>query len=104
MSATKKKDQPNQRPVKLSPADIVDRLFPGHAAEVLSGFPEASIDLVVTSPPYWTAVEYDQGKNPWTSYETYLTDMQSVWHIALECCGPTESSVSTLRSCRSQRQ
>src|SRR4051812_36808606 len=60
-------------------AEFVDRLFVGHAAEVLSGFPAGCIDLVVTSPPYWTAVEYDQGENPWPSYEAYLSDMQSVW-------------------------
>src|SRR5689334_1865250 len=58
---------------------LVDRLFVGHAAEVLAGFPSACIDLVVTSPPYWTAVEYDRNQNPWPSYEAYLADMQSVW-------------------------
>ena len=60
-------------------AQIVDRLFTGHAADVLSRFPDGCIDLVITSPPYWTAVEYDQGTHPWGSYEDYLTDMQSVW-------------------------
>jgi modification methylase len=63
----------------LSVAEIVDRLFTGHAADVLSQFPDGCIDLVITSPPYWTAVEYDQGHNPWSSYEGYLTDMQSIW-------------------------
>ena len=61
-------------------ADFVDRLFIGHAAEVLSNFPTGCIDLVVTSPPYWTAVEYDQGISPWSSYESYLADMHSVWN------------------------
>jgi len=64
----------------LGPAEIADRLFTGHAAQVLSGFADASIDLVVTSPPYWTAVRYDHGENPWPSYEVYLTDMQTVWN------------------------
>jgi DNA modification methylase len=59
---------------------FVDRLFAGHAAEVLSKLPAGCIDLVVTSPPYWTAVEYDQGKHPWPSYDAYLQDMQSVWN------------------------
>src|ERR1700722_6454602 len=68
----------------LSPADIVDRLFTGHAAEVMKLFPAGSVDLIVTSPPYWTAVEYDQGHNPWPSYEAYLDDMQSVW---TQCAG-----------------
>jgi len=59
---------------------IADRLLAGHAAEVLATFPHACVDLVVTSPPYWTAVEYDWEKSPWVSYEAYLDDMQSVWN------------------------
>ncbi len=80
MPAAKQKSQPEQPVSGLAPADIVDRLFTGHAAEVLRGFPEGSIDLVVTSPPYWNAVEYDQGEHSWTSYEAYLADMQTVWN------------------------
>jgi DNA modification methylase len=67
---------------RLSPTDLVDRLFTGHAAQVLSRFPDGCVDLIVTSPPYWTAVEYDSRENPWPSYEAYLADMQSVW---IEC-------------------
>ncbi len=67
-------------PSGRSPADIVDRLFTGHAAEVMATFPTGCIDLIVTSPPYWTAVEYEHGESPWSSYDAYLADMQSVWH------------------------
>lgn len=63
----------------LSVAEIADRLFTGHAADVLCRFPDGCIDVVITSPPYWTAVEYDHGKTCWATYEDYLTDMQSVW-------------------------
>jgi len=58
---------------------IVDRLFVGHAADVMARFPGGCIDLVVTSPPYWTAVEYEGQSNPWASYEAYLDDMMRVW-------------------------
>jgi DNA modification methylase len=66
-------------PTRVNPHDIVDRIFTGHAAEVLSRFPAQCIDLVVTSPPYWTAVEYAQDANRWASYDAYLDDMQAVW-------------------------
>ena len=69
-----------RKPSLRSVPEIVNRLFIGHAAEVLASFPDRCIDLVVTSPPYWTAVEYEQGKNPWPSYAAYLADMQSVWN------------------------
>ncbi len=57
----------------------MDRLVVGHAATVMAELPPGSIDLIITSPPYWTAVEYAGGKNSWTSYEDYLADLQTVW-------------------------
>ena len=63
----------------LNPA-LVDCLFTGHAATVMKSFPSGCIDLIITSPPYWTAVKYDHGENLWPSYEAYLDDMQSVWN------------------------
>jgi modification methylase len=61
------------------PDDFENRIFTGDAAAVLSRLPAGRIDLVVTSPPYWTAVEYEQGASAWASYEDYLNDMQAVW-------------------------
>ena len=37
----------------------VNTLIRGHAAEVMRTWPDQSVDLIVTSPPYWNAVEYD---------------------------------------------
>jgi modification methylase len=70
------------------PTELADRLFTGHAAEVLAGFPDSSIDLVVTSPPYWTAVRYEHGDRPWPSYAAYLADMQSVWRACARVLRP----------------
>src|SRR5215471_15480867 len=64
----------------INGSTFVNRLIVGHAASVMAGMPEGSIDLIVTSPPYWTAVEYEGGKNPWQSYEDYLIDIQAVWN------------------------
>jgi len=64
----------------INGSTFVNRLFAGHAASVMARMPERSVDLIVTSPPYWTAVEYEGGKNPWHSYEDYLTDIQTVWN------------------------
>jgi modification methylase len=80
MRAAKKLSSKSEAAASNGAADFADRLFVGHAAEVLSSFPSDCIDLVVTSPPYWTAVEYDHGKSPWSSYESYLADMQTVWN------------------------
>jgi modification methylase len=74
------------RPQPCPPASQLDRdnlqnrIFVGDAAEVLVRFPAGCIDLVVTSPPYWTAVEYVHGANASPSYEKYLDHMQTVWN------------------------
>ena len=57
----------------------LDQLLVGHAAAVMADLPSGSIDLIITSPPYWTAIEYAGDKNPWTSYGDYLADLQTVW-------------------------
>jgi modification methylase len=45
----------------------------GHAAQVLTSLCPGSIDLVITSPPYWQS---DDG----SSYDGYISDLQSVWN------------------------
>jgi DNA modification methylase len=57
----------------------VNKIICGHAANVMSEWPSGCIDLVVTSPPYWTAVSYNGGPNILPSYEEYLADTQTVW-------------------------
>lgn len=57
----------------------IGRIVVGHATQVLAAFPDGCIDMIVTSPPYWTAVEYEGPKNPWESYEAYLEDIMTVW-------------------------
>jgi modification methylase len=80
MVALNQKKQVVERVCGSCLAEITDRIITGHAAAELLKFPAGCIDLIVTSPPYWTAVEYDRAKNPWSSYEEYLADMQSVWN------------------------
>ncbi len=71
-----------------APALAADRLFVGDAADVLSRFPDGCIDLIVTSPPYWTAVEYDGQTAPWASYDGYLEDTMRVWRACARVLRP----------------
>jgi len=57
----------------------VNQLLVGHAATIMADLPSGGIDLIITSPPYWTAVEYAGGKPTWRSYADYLADLQTVW-------------------------
>lgn len=60
-------------------AEITGRLHHGDAAQVMADWPDGCVDLVITSPPYWTAVQYDGQNQTWAEYEDYLADMMAVW-------------------------
>lgn len=60
----------------------VHRLHQGDARD-LSWIPDASVQLVVTSPPYWTLKEYTAG-NPdqmghFDDYDRFLEEMDTAW-------------------------
>jgi hypothetical protein len=57
----------------------VNKIIAGHAATVMARWPAGCIDLIVTSPPYWTAVQYGKRVVLWATYETYLAEMLRVW-------------------------
>jgi modification methylase len=78
------KPRPSADAFDLGP--FLNQMHQGDAAEVLAAMPDGSLDLVVTSPPYWTAVRYDGGEieggdapGSWSSYEAYLADMFRIW-------------------------
>lgn len=65
---------------------FVNKIHQGDAAEVMTRIPSGSIDLIITSPPYWTAVKYDDGATEggdapgqWATYDAYLEDIFHVW-------------------------
>jgi DNA modification methylase len=60
----------------------INQVLAGHAREVMARWPSKSVDLIVTSPPYWNAVAYDGLAAPWRSYEEYLANLQTIW---VEC-------------------
>lgn len=60
--------------------EMIGQFHAGSAADVMQLLPDGSIDMIVTSPPYWTAVEYDGDSTGWRTYEAYLDDMQRVWN------------------------
>jgi DNA modification methylase len=60
--------------------DYINKLILGNSSEVLASLPDNSIDFVVTSPPYWSAVEYDQeSAETLGTYEEYIDALLGVW-------------------------
>ncbi|WP_135257757.1 DNA-methyltransferase [Thermus caldilimi] len=58
------------------------RLLVGDAREVLKRLPEASVHLVLTSPPYWTLKRYEDTPGQLghvEDYEAFLDELDRVW-------------------------
>jgi DNA modification methylase len=69
--------------MKTPSEKIESYLKTGDSLKLIKELPENSVHLVVTSPPYWNAVKYEN-KNyiGCDSYNEYLTDLQKIW---IEC-------------------
>jgi modification methylase len=65
------------------PADSLDCIF-CHSAEKMTGLPDCSVHLMVTSPPYNVGKEYDED----LSLEDYLGFLQRVWKETLRVLVP----------------
>ena len=57
--------------------NYINKLLVGNALTKLRQINDDSIDLIITSPPYWNAVVYDKDVN--TDYETYLNTLTDIF-------------------------
>ena len=67
----------------------VDQIICGGAATTMAGMPAGSIDLVITSPPYW------QGENG-KSYEVTLSTYKPYGRSAPACSGQTATRCTSI--------
>lgn len=56
---------------------FINKFLVGNALTKLKQMEDDSVDLVITSPPYWNAVVYDKDIN--TDYETYLSTLTEIF-------------------------
>src|SRR5271157_3706316 len=57
------------------------RLLVGDARNLRS-FPDCSVHLALTSPPYWTLKKYNEREGQlghWADYRTFLDQLDRVW-------------------------
>jgi len=76
----------------------------GHAARVIGDFSDNSVDLVINSPPYWTAVEYDGGRSWWAYYDAYLDDIQAVRNEWARVLRPNRKLCINTPTCRFRKR
>jgi DNA modification methylase len=58
-----------------------NKIYQGDALEVLKTFPDNSIDMVITSPPYWGLRDYgvDGQLGQEAAYKDYLNDLKAIF-------------------------
>src|SRR5689334_16954631 len=58
----------------------VNRIVNGEALGVMQSLPDASVHLIVTSPPYWNIVDYgSDGQIGQNTYDGYIRDLLAIW-------------------------
>lgn|GEM_PF-611861 len=68
---------------------FVNTIICGNSADVMRTLPAESIQLIVTSPPYWNLVDYGvTGQIGQSPYDGYLHDLLEVWREAFRVLIP----------------
>lgn len=77
-------------------------------ARDLSFIPDASVHLIVTSPPYWSLKRYEDNPDQMghmPNYEVFLGEIEKVWHHAYRILAPGGRLVCVVGDvCLSRRQ
>ena len=71
--------------------EIVDSVIYNHDSSDMSMIPDGSVNLIITSPPYWTLKDYDIegqiGKGS-SSYDYYINELNKVWKECVRVLTP----------------
>ena len=71
--------------------EIVDSVIYNHDSNDMSMIPDGSVNLIITSPPYWTLKDYDIegqiGKGS-SSYDYYINELNKVWKECVRVLTP----------------
>lgn len=71
--------------------EIADVVVYNHDSSDMSMIPDESVNLIVTSPPYWTLKDYDvEGQIGLgsSSYDYYLNELNKVWKECVRVLAP----------------
>ena len=76
---------------KVIKNEIADAVIYNHDSSDMSMVPDESVNLIITSPPYWTLKDYDVegqiGKGS-SSYDYYLEELNKVWKECVRVLAP----------------
>ena len=76
---------------KIIKNEIADAVIYNHDSSNMSVIPDESVNLIITSPPYWTLKDYDVdgqiGKGS-SSYDYYINELNKVWKECVRVLAP----------------
>lgn len=76
---------------KIIKNEIADAVIYNHDSSNMSMIPDEFVNLIITSPPYWTLKDYDVegqiGKGS-SSYDYYLGELNKVWKECVRVLAP----------------
>lgn len=76
---------------KIIKNEIADAIIYNHDSSDMSMIPDESVNLIITSPPYWTLKDYDIdgqiGKGS-SSYDYYINELNKVWKECVRVLAP----------------
>ena len=76
---------------KIIKNEIADAVIYNHDSSDMSMLPDESVNLIITSPPYWTLKDYDVegqiGKGS-SSYDYYINELNKVWKECVRMLAP----------------
>lgn len=76
---------------KIKRQQIGDALIFNHDSTDMKDIADESVNLIITSPPYWTLKDYDVegqiGKGS-SSYEYYISELNKVWSECVRVLAP----------------
>lgn len=76
---------------KIVKNEIADAVIYNHDSSDMSMIPDDSVNLIITSPPYWTLKDYDIegqiGKGS-SSYDYYINELNKVWKECVRVLAP----------------
>lgn len=76
---------------KIVKNEIADAVIYNHDSSDMSMIPDDSVNLIITSPPYWTLKDYDiQGQigKGSSSYDYYINELNKVWKECVRVLAP----------------
>ncbi len=76
---------------KIIKTKIADAIIYNNDSSDMSMIPDESVNLIITSPPYWTLKDYDVegqiGKGS-SSYDYYISELNKVWKECVRVLAP----------------